>query len=65
MEKLIQLVASLPSTSKNQQTITDTLVTDLWNVLRHPPLSYASDRFQYRDASGAYNVPLFRCVLLI
>jgi linoleate 8R-lipoxygenase/9,12-octadecadienoate 8-hydroperoxide 8R-isomerase len=40
VEKLIQLIASLPSDSRYIPQITDSLINNLWNVLRHPPLSY-------------------------
>lgn len=63
MEKIIQFVSSLPSTSSMQVKITDGLVTNLWNVLRHPPLSYAGDLYKYRTADGSYNVSIFSAVL--
>ena len=56
MEKIIQFVSSLPSTSSIQVKITDGLITNLWNVLLHPPLSYVGDLHQYRAADGSYNV---------
>ena len=56
MEKLIQFVSSLPKTSKSEAKITDALVTNLWNVMLHPPLSYVGDQYQYRHPEGAYNV---------
>src|SRR5208282_119146 len=56
MEKVIQFLSSLPSTSAVQAKITDGLITNLWNVLLHPPLSYAGDLHQYRAADGSYNV---------
>ena len=62
MEKIIQFLASLPSTSKNQINITDGLITNLWNVLLHPPLSYVGDLHTYRTADGSYNVRSIRVV---
>jgi hypothetical protein len=56
MEKIIQFVASLPPTSKTQIKLSDLLVTNLWNVLLHPPLSYVADQYQFRTADGSYNV---------
>ena len=56
MEKFIQLVCSLPSTSKFGTQFTDGLITNLWNCLRHPPLSYVGDHYQYRTADGSCNV---------
>lgn len=64
MEKIIQFLASLPSTSAIQAKITDGLVSNLWNVLLHPPLSYVGDLHQYRSADGSYNVSYFLFVYL-
>lgn len=63
MEKIIQFVASLPSTSVLQGKLTDLLITNLWNVLLHPPLSYVADQYQYRTADGSYNVPIAHKIL--
>jgi hypothetical protein len=65
MEKIIQFVASLPSTSKMQGKLSDLLITNLWNVLLHPPLSYVADQYQYRSPDGSYNVPIRRLQTLI
>ena len=62
MEKIIQFLSSLPSTSAVQVKITDGLVTNLWNVLLHPPLSYTGDLYQYRAPDGSYNVIYFSAV---
>lgn len=59
MEKIIQFVASLPETSKLQSRLTTGLIGNLWNVLRHPPLSYVGDKYQYRQPDGSWNVLLF------
>jgi linoleate 10R-lipoxygenase len=56
VEKIVQFVASLPETSKLQDKLTAALITNLWNVLQHPPLSYVGDKYQYRDPAGRYNV---------
>src|ERR1700734_1673509 len=56
MEKIVQFVASLPDTSKSSAKITDGFISNLWNVLHHPPLSYLGDKYQYRNAEGADNV---------
>jgi len=34
-----QLAAELPSTSRNGKALTNTFLTQLWNDLKHPPLS--------------------------
>jgi hypothetical protein len=36
--------------------MTTSLIGKLWNGLRHPPLSYLGDDFQYRAADGSNNV---------
>lgn len=56
MEHLIQLVASLPCPSPLQTSMTNSFIGTLWNVLRHPPLSYVGDEFTYRAADGSNNV---------
>jgi hypothetical protein len=56
MEKIIQLIASLPSTSKLQVQLTGTLISKLWVTLQHPPLSYLGAGFKYRTADGSNNV---------
>jgi linoleate 10R-lipoxygenase len=57
MEKIIQFLSSLPSTSSMRVRITDGLITNLWDHLLHPPLSYVGDLHHYRTADGSYNVP--------
>lgn len=56
MEKIIQFVASLPESSKLQGALTSALIGNLWNTLKHPPLSYVGDKYEYRQADGSYNV---------
>lgn len=58
MERLIQTVSGLPSTSKTRVVLTDHLITELWDSLDHPPMIYVGDKFQYRTADGSYNVSL-------
>nr|KMM65017.1 linoleate diol synthase [Coccidioides posadasii RMSCC 3488] len=55
MERVIQLASSLPSTSHNRTTITNTLLAQLWNDLSHPPVSYLGRDVIYRQADGSYN----------
>lgn len=61
MEQLIQLVASLPCPSPLQISMTNSFIGTLWNVLRHPPLSYVGDEFTYRAADGSNNVCTIPC----
>lgn len=58
MERLIQLVAGLPSESKTRVVLTDDLIKTLWDSLDHPPMIYVGDKFKYRMADGSYNVSL-------
>ncbi|KAF2200007.1 putative fatty acid oxygenase PpoC [Delitschia confertaspora ATCC 74209] len=55
MERVIQLVAGLPQSSKTRADLTNAFVDELWNALQHPPLSYLGDKFTYRQADGSYN----------
>ncbi|KAF2456698.1 fatty acid oxygenase PpoC [Lineolata rhizophorae] len=59
MERVIQLVADLPSRSKNRVDLTNAFLGELWNSLQHPPLSYMGDKFTYRQADGSYNNILY------
>ncbi|KAK2808634.1 hypothetical protein FQN50_004498 [Emmonsiellopsis sp. PD_5] len=59
MERVIQLVASLPPESKAREQLTNTFVTELWDSLPHPPLSYLGDDYRYRAADGSNNNPMF------
>ncbi|GBF61841.1 psi-producing oxygenase A [Trichophyton mentagrophytes] len=55
MERIIQLAASLPSTSKNGIALTEDLLSQLWNDLQHPPLTSVGPEYMYRTADGSYN----------
>ncbi|CAK7232698.1 hypothetical protein SCUCBS95973_009190 [Sporothrix curviconia] len=55
MERVIQLVAGLPTTSRNRQFLTGEFVAELWNSLDHPPQLFVGDKFQYRMADGSFN----------
>ncbi|PGH18399.1 hypothetical protein AJ79_00467 [Helicocarpus griseus UAMH5409] len=59
MERIIQLVASLPSESTLRGQLTNTFVKSLWVSLPHPPLSYLGDEYRYRAADGSNNNPMF------
>ena len=56
LNTMLQLVASLPATSKTRSDLTNAFIDELWNSLQHPPMSYLGDKFQYRQADGSYNV---------
>lgn len=54
MEKLIQTAAKIPDT-KFGNDITGGFLTQLYNDLQHPPLSYLGDDYVYRSADGSHN----------
>lgn len=56
IERVIQLVASLPAGSKAADDLTSQFVKTLWQDLQHPPMSYLGDEFKYRMADGSNNV---------
>ena len=56
MERVIQLVANLPSDSKLRTELTNSFLGELWDSLEHPPSLYVGEKFRYRQADGSYNV---------
>lgn len=56
MERVIALVADLPHQSKLREELTNTLITELWDSLEHPPLLYIGEEYMYRSADGSNNV---------
>ncbi|KAK0667336.1 putative linoleate diol synthase [Cercophora samala] len=55
LERLIQLLSKLPTTSKERKQITDGLLTQLWSSLDHPPATSLGHEFRYRSADGSGN----------
>ncbi|KAJ5504378.1 hypothetical protein N7463_007252 [Penicillium fimorum] len=55
MERVIQLAAGLPSTSRNGKELTNTFLTQLWGDLEHPPASFLGRDAAYRKADGSGN----------
>lgn len=55
MEGLIRTAAKLPEDSENAKTLTNQLLTQLYNDLEHPPRSYLGAKYQYRSADGSFN----------
>jgi hypothetical protein len=55
MEGLVKVAANLPDGSKLRDTVTHKFLTQLWNDLEHPPLSYLGAKYQYRSADGSNN----------
>ncbi|KAJ5777550.1 Psi-producing oxygenase A [Penicillium odoratum] len=59
MERVIQLAAGLPSTSKAGNELTNTFLGTLWKDLQHPPISYLGRESSYRKADGSGNNPFW------
>ncbi|EAW09782.1 peroxidase/cytochrome P450 family protein [Aspergillus clavatus NRRL 1] len=57
MERVIQLVSSLPHNSKHREELTHSFLDELWGSLPHPPLSYMGSEYAYRSADGSNNNP--------
>lgn len=55
MEGLIRTAAKLPDESRTREKLTNQFLTQLWNDLQHPPLSYLGAKYQYRSADGSNN----------
>jgi len=55
LENLIQLLAKLPSSSKEGKDLTDGLLQQLWTSLDHPPQSSLDEKFRFRSADGSGN----------
>ncbi|KAK5270764.1 hypothetical protein LTR96_004042 [Exophiala xenobiotica] len=55
MERIIQLAADLPVTSRTSATLTNTFLNQLWTDLQHPPQSYLGNDFVFRNADGSGN----------
>lgn len=55
MEALIKTTADLPDGSRLREKATGDFLTQLWNDLEHPPLSYLGSQYQYRSADGSFN----------
>ncbi|KAI2464196.1 linoleate diol synthase [Annulohypoxylon bovei var. microspora] len=59
MERVIQLVAGLPTNSRLREELTNTFLNELWDTLEHPPLLYMGDKHEYRMADGSWNNPMY------
>ncbi|KAK6544846.1 hypothetical protein TWF694_001527 [Orbilia ellipsospora] len=54
-ERIIQLIADLPTGSRNRVAVTSDFVDRLWNYHQNPPSSYVGQKYNYRQADGSYN----------
>lgn len=59
MERIIQIVAGLPTKSRTRVLLTDQFINELWYSLDHPVLNYIGEHYEYRSADGSYNNPLY------
>lgn len=59
MERIIQLTADLPINQRISDSLTNTLLTELWNDLEHPPKSTLGFEYAFRKADGSNNNTMF------
>lgn len=59
MERIIQIVAGLPTRSRTRVLLTNQFIGELWNSLEHPVLNYIGTKTMYRSADGSNNNPLY------
>lgn len=59
MERIIQIVAGLPTRSRTRVLLTNQFIGELWDSLEHPVLNYVGDKSMYRSADGSNNNPLW------
>jgi linoleate 8R-lipoxygenase / 9,12-octadecadienoate 8-hydroperoxide 8R-isomerase len=55
MERIIQLTAELPPNNRTSQSLTNSLLSELWNDLDHPPKTALGPGFAFRTADGSNN----------
>ncbi|KAL1866885.1 hypothetical protein Daus18300_006588 [Diaporthe australafricana] len=58
MERIIMIVAGLPTKSRTRVLLTDQFIGELWYSLDHPVLNYIG-KSMYRAADGSNNNPLY------
>lgn len=59
MERIITIVAGLPTRSRTRVLLTNQFIGELWYSLDHPVLNYIGDKTMYRAADGSNNNPLY------
>lgn len=59
MERIIMIVAGLPTRSRTRVLLTNQFIGELWYSLDHPVLNYIGDKTMYRAADGSNNNPLY------
>ena len=59
LENTIKWAASYPAESPTRGLLTNAMLGNLWDNLKHPPLSYMGDAWRYRTADGSHNNILY------
>ncbi|PVH91026.1 heme peroxidase, partial [Periconia macrospinosa] len=59
LENTIKWAASYPAGSPTASLLTHAMLGNLWDNLKHPPLSYMGDAWRYRTADGSHNNILY------
>ena len=59
LENTIKWAASYQKGSPTAGMLTNTMLSNLWDNLKHPPLSYMGDTWRYRMADGSHNNTLY------
>jgi len=59
LENTIKWAASYPAGSPTAGLLTNSMLGNLWDNLKHPPLSYLGDEWRYRTADGSHNNILY------
>jgi hypothetical protein len=59
LENTIKWAASYPAGSPTAGLLTNAMLGNLWDNLKHPPLSYMGDAWRYRTADGSHNNILY------
>ncbi|KAH8668546.1 heme peroxidase [Xylariales sp. PMI_506] len=59
LENTIKWAASYGKGSPAAGILTDAMLANLWDNLKHPPLSYMGDKWRYRTADGSHNNILY------
>ena len=60
LEELISEASAAPSGSEVRLQLADTIMSRLWDDLKHPPTSFLGKQFMYRAANGSGNVSSLR-----
>ncbi|KAF2433982.1 heme peroxidase [Tothia fuscella] len=51
----VATATKFPDNSRTGKKVTDAFLTQLYNDLQHPPISYLGEHYKYRSADGSYN----------